>query len=214
MIRAALFDMDGLLIDSEAVYARGVKAIMGDLGVYISDQALIRALGANRQATDAIFAEGNPGYDGDRLNEALGRYVREHGYDRAMPLKPYAAELLRSLHGRGTPCALVTSSPRSQAEKYLGGPGLLKFFSAMVTGDMKLASKPAPDVYLRAAELLSVPIGQCAVLEDSWNGLRAGRAAGAVTIMVPDLAPYGPGIADCCDHVCADLREAEAILCR
>lgn len=214
MFQAVLFDMDGLLIDSEGVYARGVQAVMGSLGVHISDEALARALGTNDETTDAIFAEGNPGYDGIRLREALGQWLTAQGFDQRMPLKPYAGELLRRLRDLGVPCALVTSSPRYQAEKYLGGPGLLPLFGAVVTGDLRLPSKPAPDVYLRAAELLHVDIRRCAVLEDSWNGLRAGRAAGATTIMVPDLAPYGPEIAPCCDHVAQDLKEAEAILCR
>ncbi len=215
MIRAALFDMDGLLIDSERVYARGVQAVMGGLGVNITDDMLMRSLGTNQAATHAIFAEGNPAYDGPALFRALGEYLTENGYDRRMPLKPWAREILENLTARGVLCALVTSSPADQAERYLGGPGLLPLFSAAVTGDLRLPSKPAPDVFLRAAELLGVDIHDCAVLEDSWNGLRAGRAAGAVTIMVPDMAPYGPGIADCCDHVVRDLREAEAIiLCR
>ena len=214
MFQAVLFDMDGLPIDSEGVYARGVQAVMGGLGVFISDDALARALGTNDETTDALFAEGNPGYDGVKLREALGQYLVENGYDQRMPLKPYAAELLKHLQKLGVPCALVTSSPLYQAEKYLGGPGLLPLFSAVVTGDLHLPSKPAPDVYLRAAELLRVDIRRCAVLEDSWNGLRAGRAAGATTIMVPDLAPYGPEIAPCVDHVAASLQEAEAILCR
>ncbi len=214
MIRAALFDMDGLLIDSEAIYARGVQAVMGGLGVCITDDMLARALGTNQQTTNQIFAEGNPGYDGDQLHRALGEYVVRNGYDRHMPLKPGAREILEHLTARGVRCALVTSSPRIQADTYLGGAGLMEYFDAVVTGDDHLPSKPAPDVYLRAAALLGVEIGDCAVLEDSWNGLRAGRAAGAMTIMIPDLAPYGPEIAPCCDHVAKDLMEAEALLCR
>lgn len=214
MIRAALFDMDGLLIDSERIYKQGFKAVMGDLGICLSDETLLRSMGTPRPVTDAIFAENNPNYDGEKLHEALGKYLRDHGYDKAMPLMPYAGEILRRLNARGIACALVTSSSREHAEAYMTSAGLLPLFSAIVTGDMKLTGKPAPDVYLRAAEMLNVDIGDCAVLEDSYNGLRAGRAAGAVTIMVPDQAPYVPEIAGCCDHVARDLREAEEIICR
>ena len=214
MIGAALFDMDGLLIDSERIYSQGFKAVMGGLGIYLSDDALHRAMGTPRRVTDQIFAEGNPNYDSEKLHIALEGYLRDHGYDTAMPLKPYAGELLRHLNGWGVPCVLVTSTGRARAEAYMKNAGLLPLFRAVVTGDMGLTGKPAPDVYLKAADLLHVEISRCAVLEDSYNGLRAGRAAGAVTIMVPDLIPYGPEIAPCCDHVVRDLREAEVILCR
>lgn len=213
MIRAVLFDMDGLLTDSEQIYAAGIKAVMGGLGISISDDAIAHALGTTDPVTDQIFSRGNPGYDGDAMRRAVWDWLCRGGYDRRMPLKPGAEHILRTLTGRGILCALVTSSPLSRAESYLGGPGLLGLFSVVVTGDMGLPSKPAPDVYLRAAELLGIHTRDCAVLEDSYNGLRAGRAAGALTVMVPDLAPYTAEIAPCVDHLAADLAEAEAILC-
>lgn len=212
MIRGALFDMDGLLLDSEGVYARGIREVMGSLGFTISDDALRRALGVNQQVSNAIFAEGNPGYDGPRMHRVLGDWLAAHGYDRRIPLKPGAAEVLPRLAARGVRCALVTSSPLSQAQTYLGGAGLMGYFSAVVTGDLKLPSKPAPDVFLYAAGMLALNIRDCAVLEDSLNGLKAGRAAGAVTVMIPDLIPYGPETAPYCDHVFHDLTEAEAAL--
>ena len=205
--------MDGLLTDSERVYARGIQAVMGDLGISISDDAIARALGTTDPVTDQIFAVGNPRYDGDAMRSAVNDWLVRSGYDRAMPLKPGAEHILRALTGRGILCALVTSSPLSRAENYLKHQGLLALFSAVITGDMGLPSKPAPDVYLKAAELLGIPIADCAVLEDSYNGLRAGRAAGAMTVMVPDLAPYCEEIAPFVDHLAADLTGAEAILC-
>ena len=112
------------------------------------------------------------------------------------------------------PLAVASASPMYMIEDCLAAAGVRDSFDVVFSADGMENGKPAPDVYLRAAELLRVDIRRCAVLEDSWNGLRAGRAAGATTIMVPDLAPYGPQIAPCCDHVARDLREAEAILCR
>ena len=213
MIRAVLFDMDGLLTDSERVYARGIQAVMDGLGISISDDAIAQALGTTDPVTDQIFSRGNPRYDGDAMRSAVNDWLVRNGYDRAMPLKPGAEHILRTLTGRGVLCALVTSSPLSRADNYLGGQGLLSLFSAVITGDLGLPSKPAPDVYLTAAARLGVPIADCAVLEDSYNGLRAGRAAGAMTVMVPDLAPYCEEIAPFVDHLAADLSEAEGILC-
>ena len=214
MIRGALFDMDGLLIDSERVYARGLQECAGELGYVLSDAALLAALGTNEETTDRIFAAEAPGYDGAEMRRVLGDWLTRNGYDRRMPLKPHAREILERLTARGVRCALVTSSPLHQAEAYLAPRGLFSLFSAVVTGDLGLPSKPAPDVFLRAAEQLGLDIRDCAVLEDSHNGLRAGRAAGAVTVMVPDLAPYNAAIAPCCDFGASDLAEAEAFLCR
>ena len=97
----------------------------------------------------------------------------------------------------------------------LRSAGAETYFDAIVSGDMGLPGKPRPDMYLRGAALVGVPIGQCAVLEDSPHGLRAGCDAGAYTIMIPDLRPYTDELAPICDCVCLTLREAgEAILCR
>ena len=214
MVQAALFDMDGLLLDSERIYAEAVEACAPPLGMTITRQMLLDTIGTNEALTDAIFSRDNPTYDGPALRRALGAWMTEKGYDRVMPAKPYAGEILRHLRDRGLRCALVTSTSRPLAEAHMRAVGLWEYFDAVVTGDLGLPSKPAPDVYLRAASLLGVDISACAVLEDSHNGLRAGRAAGAVTIMVPDLLPCTAEIAPCCDHVAADLRAAEEILCR
>ena len=213
MIEAALFDMDGLLIDSERVYFQGVQAVAPALGWQITEEMVAKTLGTTNEATDAVFAQGNPGYSGQVLRRELESWLVREGYDRHMPLKPHAKEILEAFTARGIRCGLVTSSPLRSAQAFLKPPGLFSLFSAVVTGDDGLPSKPAPDVFLRGAKLMGVDIGRCAVLEDSWNGLRAGRAAGAVTVMVPDLVPYGPEIAPCCDFVATSLREAEALLC-
>ena len=214
MVEAVLFDMDGLLLDSERVYAEGVYACAEALGVHIAPDVLAATIGANEALTDEIFARSDPAYDGPRMRQALIEWMHREGYDEAMPLKPYAAEILRHLKARGMRCALVTSTARPLAEAHMRAAGIWDCFDAVVTGDLGLPSKPAPDVFLRAAALLGVDIRRCAVLEDSHNGLRAGRAAGAATVMVPDMVPYDASIAPCCAYVARDLREAEGYLCR
>ena len=115
----------------------------------------------------------------------------------------------------GVRMAVVSASPRADVLRNLRSAGAETYFDAIVSGDMGLPGKPRPDMYLRGAALVGVPIGQCAVLEDSPHGLRAGCDAGAYTIMIPDLRPYTDELAPICDCVCLTLREAgEAILCR
>jgi len=214
MIRAALFDMDGLLLDSERIYGESALYAAQKLGYTITWEMVVACIGKNDVDTNAYFARTNPGLDGEAMNRARDEFLKAGGYIEVMPLKPYAAEILQHLTARGIRCAVVTSTVRALAEPHLRIPGLLPYFEQVVTGDQIARGKPAPDGYLKAIEMLSVRPEECAVLEDSYNGLRAGRAAGAMTIMVPDLLPCTEEIRPCCDHVVSSLREAEAIICR
>lgn len=215
MIRAALFDMDGLLLDSERVYAEAVLAVAPSLGYRISWKLILECVGTTSEATDIRYAQENPGFDSKAMRSALKAWLEEHGYDVAIPAKPYAQQILSHLKKHGIRCALVTSSSLPVAQRHMEAADLFGYFDAVVTGDLGLASKPSPDVYLRAMELLGIPASDCAVVEDSHAGIRAGHAAQAMTIMVPDLVPYDDSLAPFCDHVCSNLREAEDILlCR
>ncbi|MBQ7454867.1 MAG: HAD family phosphatase [Clostridia bacterium] len=214
MIEAVLFDMDGLLLDSERVNAESVLACAKEMGWVIPWETVCSVIGTNSARTDALFSAAEPAYDGARMHEKMNAWLRARGYDARMPLKPFAAETVKSLKARGLRLALVTSTDSLRAERNMRSAGLWECFDAVVTGDLGLPSKPAPDVFLRGAELLGVDISRCAVFEDSYNGLRAGRAAGALTVMVPDMLPYREELAPFCDHVAENLREAEEWICR
>ncbi|MBR5383205.1 MAG: HAD family phosphatase [Clostridia bacterium] len=215
MVRAALFDMDGLLLDSERVYAEAVLAVAPSLGYHIPRDLILECVGITAEATDIRYAQENPGFDSKVLRTAMTAWLKERGYDLMIPAKPYAKQILPHLKEHGFRCALVTSSSLPNVRQHMKAVDLFRYFDAVVTGDLGLASKPSPEVYLRAIELLGIPAADCAVIEDSHNGIRAGHAAGAMTIMVPDLVPYSDALASVCDHVCRDLQEVEDILlCR
>jgi HAD superfamily hydrolase (TIGR01509 family) len=215
MITAVLFDMDGLMFDTERLFGKLAGDVAHSLGYEITEEMILHTLGTSEKAADVYFSSLIPTYRPEAFwpayRAAGNRYVEAHG----APEKPYLKETVEAFKQAGLRMAVASGSPTSEVVRNLASAGISDYFEALVPCDIGLPSKPAPDMFLRAAELLNVPINQCAVLEDSPNGLRAGRAAGAFTVMVPDMQPYTPELAPFCDAVCENLREAgRIILCR
>ena len=138
--------------------------------------------------------------------------MRELAEEGKVPLKKGAKELLDYLKAHGIPCAVASSSPKSMVEAYLGKLGVLGYFDSFVTGDLGLPSKPAPDMFLTAAKELHTAPQDCLVLEDSVNGIKAGRNAGMQVGMVPDVLPYKDELKPFCDHVLPDLAAVIPLL--
>lgn len=209
MIRAAIFDMDGLLIDSERAGLEGIRACGRMQGLELPTEMILRTIGATSAAGSEIYRQAFPTIDTARLYADFRVYMHGLAEQGKLPLKKGARELLTHLREKGTPCAVASSSYRATVELYLKSTGIFSFFSALSTGDGgAVRSKPAPDIFLRAAQALGVAPADCLVLEDSYNGVRAGRAAGMQVCMVPDLIPYAPDMAPYCDAVLPDLTAA------
>ena len=133
-------------------------------------------------------------------------------FAKGVPCKPGLFELLDVLEERGIPRIVASSSPRSMILQNLSTTGAGRYFAQVVCGADVEHSKPAPDIFLLAASRLGVDIHRCLVLEDSLNGLRAARASGAVSVMVPDLRPYGPEVAPYVDYLKQDLSQVIDLL--
>lgn len=212
-VRGVLFDMDGLLIDSERIAQRCCIQAGRDLGFPIDRTLSRRFLGVTHSGCVRILQDAFPGIDA----ESLFRRSREllmAQFEKSLTAKPGALALLTYLRDAHVPFALASSSSRERAENCLRLTGLLDFFpeSIQITGDKAAHSKPAPDLFLQAAACLNVPRENCLVLEDSVNGVTAGRAAGCVVCMVPDLIPYTDALRTQCDLVARDLEDVLAFL--
>lgn len=210
MKRGAIFDMDGLLLDTERLYQE-------------SWVEMARAFG---QTPDPAFPAAVSGTSGEGMREVIRRYypavdpyafqagciARVDGIldEQGPPVKPGAGELLEYLTTRGVKLAVASSSGRERILSNLRAARLDRFFDAVVSGQQVERGKPEPDIFLFAAREIGRPPEDCYVFEDSVNGVRAGMAAGCVTVMIPDLVPPPKGLA--VSAVCESLSDVKALM--
>ncbi len=208
MFQAVIFDMDGTLLDTErlALIAWGEAA--RQMNINVSHDVLLRTVGRDGQDTRKIIREAvGDDKDIDALDVLTHEIHRGH-LEEGAPLKAGARELLQRLRDAGVPMVLATSTPYGGAESRLRKVGLWKYFSGAACGDQVERGKPFPDIFLLAAQRCGVEPAQCVAIEDSPAGLRAAKAAGMTTIMVPDLVDPDDATRAYADLVAADLFEA------
>lgn len=184
---ALIFDMDGVLFDTERVYLESCQRAASGMGLGDVGELCLSCIGITAEMTRRRFLE----YFGDEeilrsfWGEA-GRITRET-LDREIPLKPGAREILVYLRERDIPTALASSTRTEIVRRELTQTGLIDHFSVIVGGDAVKNSKPHPEIFLKAAELLEKEPGECIIIEDSVNGIRAAEAAGITALLIPDL---------------------------
>ena len=211
-VEAVLFDMDGLLIDTEAVYIDALQDAARDLGIEISLDFCHSMIGISGRECDVMIQNFyGAEFRVDRFRECFSGHAKRR-LDGHLPVKPGVVEMLDFLGGRGLRLAVATGSGRMTAERHLGKAGLIDRFAAVATRDDVENAKPAPDVYLEAARRLGVAPQHCIAFEDSNVGLTAAHAAGTMAFMVPDILPPLPEVRAKCLRVFGDLHEARQLL--
>ena len=191
-IRGILFDMDGLVLDSEALYTRFWREAAHSLGYPMTaPQSLgMRSLGKKlgQPYLESLFG---PGIDYTTLRnkriELMDAYVAEYG----IAPKPGICELLDYMDAHNIPGAITSSSPMEFIEKHLGDANLLHRFRKLCSGHSIPNGKPAPDIYLLGAKELGLDPAECLALEDSPTGILSAYRAGCLPVMIPDLDQPG-----------------------
>ncbi|MBY0339248.1 MAG: HAD family phosphatase [Acetobacteraceae bacterium] len=203
---AVVFDMDGLLFDTEALYQATAAMAAAEQGRDFPDALFLRLIGEPWPANRALLIrEWGSAAEVDRLHDDWMRHFDALAGER-LTLKPGVAELLDTLDTLGLPRAIATSSAHAEVVRNLAMHGLTGRFDAVVARGDYARAKPAPDPYLMAAERLGMAPGACLALEDSHVGVRAAAASGMATVMVPDILPPTDEICALCVAVAADLH--------
>ena len=213
MISGVCFDMDGVLLDTESLSFPMMRKAIAMQGETLTEVQWQTLLGVNLAHTCASL---NTWYQGRVQPEQFFRdwvdvtfdYVHEHG----IPKKPGADDILRLLRQQGKKIALCTSNNVQVVEEYLRLASWEEAFDAVITGDQVKPGKPAPDIYLKGAEALGLSPAMCMAVEDSVNGVKSAKAAGMLTVMIPDMLPYTDTLAPYVDHRLDSLMALETLL--
>ncbi|MGN0650328.1 MAG: HAD family hydrolase [Oscillospiraceae bacterium] len=188
MIKAVIFDMDGLILDTEKLLVKYWCQAANEAGFPMQREHALNIRSLARKFAipylQGIFGES---FDyvkiRSRRMELMNEYISEHGIETKRGL----AELLEYLKARGIPAAVATATDYERTEKYLTQAGFFGYFSKIVCAAMVESGKPKPDIYIYAAQQLGLDPSECMALEDSPNGVRSASSAGCITVMVPDL---------------------------
>lgn len=211
---AYLFDMDGLLLDSERVYQDVAVGLLRDMGFE-----------AERANADFLTLVGTSGARAlARITEIVGDADKAIAFNEKMhsgvrdslaahvPLRPMVRETLDHLAGQGARMAVVTSTHGAPARHHLKTAGLLGYFESVTGGDEVSANKPDPAPYREAAAGLGVDPRACAAFEDSDPGIAAAIGAGCTGVQIPDLRPLDVALPQLGQHIAPDLWAAVQIL--
>ena len=212
MIDGVIFDMDGLMFDTERVWATLWEPALATLGLPYKEGLDVAARGTAGDSMRAVLRQFyGPGCDTDAIIEALHAQA-EIAFQAPPPKKPGLDELIAWLEAQHIPMAVASSSRMASIRHHLDGWGLTHYFKVIVSGEQFTSSKPDPEIFLTAAKALGTAPSETLVLEDSYNGVRAGAAGHFVTVMVPDMAPADDEMRRLYTAECKDLHEVKQML--
>ena len=212
-MKAVIFDMDGVIFDSERLVLEGWLELGKKYGIPDIDKVFPKCIGSNAVASKQIFldyyGEDFP-YDTYKQETSADYHAKYDG--GRLPMKRGIKELLQFLKENGYHIGLASSTRYEVVRQQLEDAGILPYFETLTCGDMVKKSKPEPDIFLKAAETLGVHPQDCIVIEDSYNGIRAASRACMFPIMVPDMIAPDEEMKQLAKAIFSDLHEVRDFL--
>jgi HAD superfamily hydrolase (TIGR01509 family) len=185
---AVIFDMDGLLLDTERLAFDAFRSTCSLFNLGDLSKVYMKCIGTNSEMGKSILKDGLNGIANyEDFSLACGREYKKLTEGRPIPLKKGVDELLSHIENIGKPMAVATSTNYKNAKAELQNSGILHFFDHIVGGDQVKRSKPDPEIYLKTASALLTEPSKCLAFEDSKNGVKAAIAAGMTVVQIPDL---------------------------
>ncbi|MBP3507450.1 MAG: HAD family phosphatase [Lachnospiraceae bacterium] len=210
---AVIFDMDGVIFDSERLVILCWKVVAEKYGIENIEEACRECLGLNREAAkEKMLLRYGADFPYDEYKKEMSDLFHSRYSGGRLPLKTGVVELLTYLKEQGIAVALASSTRSEVVLAELRDGGILPFFDKVICGDMVKRSKPAPDIYLKACEELQVEPERAYAIEDSYNGIRAAHSGGLRPIMVPDLAEPTEEMRELAEVILPDLVEVRKYL--
>ncbi len=186
--KAVIFDMDGVIFDSEKRVVECWQVIADKYGIPDIELACRECFGCNQVvAKERFLRRYGENFHYVEYKKEMSDLFHEHYDNGNLPMLPGVVEILTFLKDSGKKIALATSTRRASAEQGLTWAGIIDYFDAIICGDMVERSKPEPDIFLKACEALNIEPAEAYVIEDSYNGIRAAHRGGLMPIMVPDM---------------------------
>lgn len=212
MIDAAIFDMDGLMFDTQRLYDQMWEPACAEQGLPVIQGMVEDTRGTNGENMWAAIRK----YYGEKVNPPkLWADNKKHTFaalEKHVPKRPGLDELLAWLAAHDVPMAVASSTEREHVLRNLEVAGVRDYFKVVIAGDMVTRSKPDPETFLVAARELGVEPARSLVLEDAYNGVRAGHAGGFITVMVPDVAAPNNEMHELANHICNSLLDVRDLL--
>lgn len=211
-IKAIIFDMDGVILDSESISDITWGKAAEEKGLTVNDEILNACRGTNKNDTIVILKKYyGADFDSEAFLERTSALFHEIEEKDGIPLLPYAKEILEYLKPRYR-LALASSTRGPTVERQLSAAGVIDFFETRTTGEMVEHSKPNPEIYLMACKSIGMKPEECVAIEDSLNGIRSAHAAGLHPIMVIDKVQPTEEIRGMCEAVFESLEEVKTVL--
>ena len=211
-IKGVIFDMDGVILDSESISDRTWIAAAIEFGINITTEILNACRGSNRHdIMEKLKSFYGNNFDSQAFLNRTNDFFEEIEVNEGIPLLPFAKQILEYLKPRYK-MALASSTRGFKVERQLRNAGVIDFFETRTTGDMVLHSKPDPEIYLMACKSVGLEPCDCVAIEDSLNGIKSAYAAGLKTIMVIDKIQPTQEIKEMCWKIFDSLDGLKSVL--